>query len=245
MRTTGRFPNDWMQPLVEQAEEQGFLFEALPGGHYRFRPPDPSKPLVVVPATPGDFRAKRNVISDLKKSGFVIPRRGKGSTDRAKRPLRRTQFFEMPPEARTVRRTHDIISNDMVGKILSYDSKRGFGFIVHDEFPDNIFFHRSNVLCDIDALKQGTRVRFDLGINFNRELEDKPVAVNVELLVEPAKALKVTKMFGPVPEPPQAYGYPEPAPQTAMPTKGFEKAAKTLTEAFVRLIKAITNPWKK
>lgn len=72
--------------VLDELARQGWKTETLGSNRLRARPPDPSKPMVNI-ADSADWRARRNVISELRRSGFVWPvveaRREKPSTDEA------------------------------------------------------------------------------------------------------------------------------------------------------------------
>ena len=55
---------------MELAEESRWTVGRTTGGHYRFVPPDPNKPAVVMSGTPSDARALKNFEGDLKRSGL-------------------------------------------------------------------------------------------------------------------------------------------------------------------------------
>jgi hypothetical protein len=59
--------------IVKEAERQGFRVEQLRSGHWRFVPPNPSKPMVHAAGTPSDRRAIDNLLGQLRRSGFVWP----------------------------------------------------------------------------------------------------------------------------------------------------------------------------
>lgn len=54
--------------------EQGWRIESK-GGYDQAYPPDPSKPRVKLPSTPGGGRWMPNLIAQLRRSGFVWPPR--------------------------------------------------------------------------------------------------------------------------------------------------------------------------
>jgi predicted RNA binding protein YcfA (HicA-like mRNA interferase family) len=59
--------------IRKEAERQGWRVEVTKGGHWRFVPPDPTKPMVVTSSTPSDHRTLDNFIGRLRKSGFRWP----------------------------------------------------------------------------------------------------------------------------------------------------------------------------
>ncbi len=56
--------------LAAVARRQGWAVERTRGGHLRFRPSDPTMPLVITSSTPGDWRAVRNVRAMLRRAGL-------------------------------------------------------------------------------------------------------------------------------------------------------------------------------
>ena len=56
--------------------DQGWRIEARKGGHDMAYPPDKSKPAVPLPGTPSGPRWMPNLISQLRRSGFVWPPKG-------------------------------------------------------------------------------------------------------------------------------------------------------------------------
>jgi hypothetical protein len=57
--------------VVKEAQRQGFHVEQTKKGHWRFTPPDPSKPIVIASGTPSDRREILNLIAQLRRSGFI------------------------------------------------------------------------------------------------------------------------------------------------------------------------------
>jgi hypothetical protein len=57
----------------KEAERQGWRTEQTKSGHWRFIPPDPTKPMVVTSSTPSDHRTLMNFIAELRRKGFVWP----------------------------------------------------------------------------------------------------------------------------------------------------------------------------
>lgn len=54
-----------------QAEEQGFRVERTTKNHWRFIPPDRTKPIVIGSSTPrNEFGARKILLRQLKYSGF-------------------------------------------------------------------------------------------------------------------------------------------------------------------------------
>jgi hypothetical protein len=61
------------QALERAAREQGWQTGRTRKGHRRWVPPDPSMPIVIGSGTPGDHRAMRNFLAQLRRSGFIWP----------------------------------------------------------------------------------------------------------------------------------------------------------------------------
>jgi hypothetical protein len=59
--------------LERAALDQGWLVEGTRRGHRRFVPPDPTRSIVIGSGTPGDYRAIRNLLAQLKRQGMVWP----------------------------------------------------------------------------------------------------------------------------------------------------------------------------
>lgn len=68
---------DWRR-VVREATRQGWTIEFARRGHLKLIPPDPSKQIVVIHATPSDHRAIKNVIAVMRRTGFGWPPKGKG-----------------------------------------------------------------------------------------------------------------------------------------------------------------------
>ncbi len=69
-----------IRKIEKAAREQGWRVERTKKGHWRFIPPDPNKKIVLGSGTPGDQRAIRNLLANLKREGFIWPwppRKGK------------------------------------------------------------------------------------------------------------------------------------------------------------------------
>ena len=64
--------NKEMRPIIQELRAQGWKLEDTNNGHARARPPDPRHDIVVFSRCE-EPRAIRNVISQLKKSGFIWP----------------------------------------------------------------------------------------------------------------------------------------------------------------------------
>ncbi len=63
-----------VRQLARRARAQGWRVETLANGHYRFIPPDRSKPMIVTGGTPGDQDFIRNLVADLRRLGLSVPR---------------------------------------------------------------------------------------------------------------------------------------------------------------------------
>lgn len=59
--------------LERAALDQGWRVERTKRGHRRFVPPDSSRRIVIGSGTPGDRRAVRNLLAQLKREGLVWP----------------------------------------------------------------------------------------------------------------------------------------------------------------------------
>jgi len=72
--------------------------------------------------------------------------------------------------------------NKMLGDVIWFDPKRGFGFIEWEkegEKQKDLFVHFSDVECEgFKTLYKGQKVSFGLGVNKHGD----PKAVNVEIL---------------------------------------------------------------
>ncbi len=62
-----------LRDIEDAAKEQGWAVGRTRRGHPTFRPPDPSKDIVVGSGTASDVRAIRNLLSRLRRQGFVWP----------------------------------------------------------------------------------------------------------------------------------------------------------------------------
>jgi hypothetical protein len=62
-----------LREIEKAAKEQGGETGRTKRGHLRWLPPDPRMPIVIGAGTPGDRRALRNFLAQLKRSGFVWP----------------------------------------------------------------------------------------------------------------------------------------------------------------------------
>ena len=62
-----------LRQIIKAAESQGWNVKMGTNGHWRFTPPDPTKPIVRAAGTPSDHRWKPNLIGQLRRSGFIWP----------------------------------------------------------------------------------------------------------------------------------------------------------------------------
>lgn len=63
-----------IERLARLARAQRWRVEQLANGHYRFVPPDPSKPMTVTGGTPSDKNFIRRLVADLRRLGLKVPR---------------------------------------------------------------------------------------------------------------------------------------------------------------------------
>lgn len=63
-----------VERLARIARSQGWRVERLNNSHYRFIPPDPSKPMTVTGGTPSDRNFIRRLLADLRRLGLQVPR---------------------------------------------------------------------------------------------------------------------------------------------------------------------------
>jgi len=59
--------------ILDALRRQGWKVEKTGGGHWRCIPPDPTKRIVRLASTPSDVNAVKQMIRDLRKSGFRWP----------------------------------------------------------------------------------------------------------------------------------------------------------------------------
>jgi predicted RNA binding protein YcfA (HicA-like mRNA interferase family) len=59
--------------LERAALDQGWTVERTKRGHRRFVPPDPTRRIVIGSGTPGDRRAIRNLLAQLRRESLVWP----------------------------------------------------------------------------------------------------------------------------------------------------------------------------
>jgi hypothetical protein len=57
--------------VVRDAREQGWDVSRTSAGHWRFMPPDASKPIVITSGTPGDWRSHANFMAQMYRSGLL------------------------------------------------------------------------------------------------------------------------------------------------------------------------------
>lgn len=58
--------------IVKEAQRQGWRFDES-GRHPKLWPPDKTKTAVIVAGTPGDRRARQNLIAEMRRRGFRWP----------------------------------------------------------------------------------------------------------------------------------------------------------------------------
>jgi len=68
----------------------------------------------------------------------------------------------------------------VTGTVTRWFSDRGFGFVSPDDGRDDIFAHISECDPDLDELRSGQRVAFQIGANDRRP--GTVMAVNVNLI---------------------------------------------------------------
>lgn len=64
--------------IRREAERQGWDAVQTRSGHWRFVPPDTTKPIVHTSGTPSDRRSLDNFIAQMRRSGFRWPPPSKG-----------------------------------------------------------------------------------------------------------------------------------------------------------------------
>lgn len=62
-----------LRKIEQAAREQGWRVERTTKGHIRFVPPDATMPMVIASGTPSDQRSIKNLIAQLRRSGFIWP----------------------------------------------------------------------------------------------------------------------------------------------------------------------------
>ncbi|GEM33968.1 cold shock domain-containing protein [Nocardia neocaledoniensis] len=75
-----------------------------------------------------------------------------------------------------------------IGKLVSFDGSRGFGFIRPDDGGPDVFVHVNDIGLDEDELRQGRLFEFDV-----TEGDRGPKAVNLTAVGAPAPAPKARK----------------------------------------------------
>lgn len=94
-RIYASFRSDFRK-LLKDLESQGWRVEPTAGkkGHYWAYPPDKEKDQVLLAGTPSDNHAWDNMISDLRKSGYVTDHKSKEEAPEEKK----TQFSDVVEE---------------------------------------------------------------------------------------------------------------------------------------------------
>ncbi len=59
--------------ILREAVKQGWRVEKTASGHFKAIPPDPKQRLVIVGGNASDPRAIKNVIAQMRRSGFIWP----------------------------------------------------------------------------------------------------------------------------------------------------------------------------
>lgn len=59
-----------IKKIRKELEAQGWRIENRKGGHAMAFPPDRSQPPVVLPSSPSDARWQKNLLAQLRRSGF-------------------------------------------------------------------------------------------------------------------------------------------------------------------------------
>ncbi len=75
-----------------------------------------------------------------------------------------------------------------IGKLVSFDGSRGFGFIRPDDGGPDVFVHVNDIGLDEDELRQGRLFEFDV-----TEGDRGPKAINLTAVGQPVAAPKVRK----------------------------------------------------
>lgn len=65
-----------MRDIERAARDQGWRIERTSAGHLKFLHPDPAQGTVIASGTPGDQRAIKNLLAQLRRRGFIWPLRG-------------------------------------------------------------------------------------------------------------------------------------------------------------------------
>lgn len=75
-----------------------------------------------------------------------------------------------------------------IGKLVSFDGSRGFGFIRPDDGGPDVFVHVNDIGLDEDELRQGRLFEFDV-----TEGDRGPKAINLTGVGQPVSAPKARK----------------------------------------------------
>ncbi|MFC4128175.1 cold-shock protein [Nocardia rhizosphaerae] len=75
-----------------------------------------------------------------------------------------------------------------IGKLVSFDGSRGFGFIRPDDGGPDVFVHVNDIGLDEDELRQGRMFEFEV-----TEGDRGPKAINLTAVGHPTTAPKVRK----------------------------------------------------
>ncbi len=78
-----------------------------------------------------------------------------------------------------------------IGKLVSFDGSRGFGFIRPDDGGPDVFVHVNDIGLDEDELRQGRLFEFDV-----TEGDRGPKAINLTGVGAPVAAPKARKTSG-------------------------------------------------
>ncbi len=62
-----------LQDIIKEARAQGWRVERTKSGHWKFTPPDKTKKPIFTGGTPGDRRALRNHLAQMRRAGFRWP----------------------------------------------------------------------------------------------------------------------------------------------------------------------------
>jgi predicted RNA binding protein YcfA (HicA-like mRNA interferase family) len=62
-----------LKDIEQAARQQGWRVDRTKKGHPRFTPPDPTKQIVIGSGTPSDHRSLQNMLSQLRRQGFIWP----------------------------------------------------------------------------------------------------------------------------------------------------------------------------